>query len=154
PSAGVIVALERRFRELLERDLDNVARGFYPRDLLYQVPVLEYLRVLPAAFLESPRFLWRSYRGDFDDLPADLDTPHSPRYYLRTFHWQGDGWLSARSARLYDASVEFLFGGTADVMRRMAIPPIVRGAAGRAKPRVLDIGCGTGRFLLQLHRAL
>jgi ubiquinone/menaquinone biosynthesis C-methylase UbiE len=154
PGADVLVALERRFRELLERDLENVARGFYPRDLLYQVPLLEYLRLLPTVFLESPRFLWRSYRGNSDDLPSGVDTAHYPRYYLRTFHWQGDGWLSARSAKLYDASVEVLFGGTADVMRRMAIPPIVRAAAGKAKPRVLDIGCGTGRFLLQLHRAL
>lgn len=153
PSRAVITSLERRYRELLERDLDNVARGFYPRELLYQFPALQYLRVLPTALLESPRFLWRRYRGDFGDLPADLDTAHYPRYYRRTFHWQGDGWLSEKSARLYDASVEFLFGGTADVMRRMAIPPLMESAAGAAKPRILDVGCGTGRFLLQLRRA-
>ena len=154
PSREVIATLERRFHELLERDLDNVARGVYPRDLLYQFPVLEYLRVLPSALLESPRFLWRSYRGEYDDLPEDLDVASYPAYYRRTFHWQGDGWLSAKSARLYDASVEFLFGGTADVMRRMAIPPVVEKLRGATRARVLDAGCGTGRFLLQLRRAL
>jgi hypothetical protein len=102
--------------------------------------------VLPAALLESPRFFWRRFRGDFADLPADLDKTHYPRYYRRTFHWQGDGWLSDRSARLYDASVELLFGGTADVMRRMAIPPLVDGL-GAAASRYRGVGCGTAASL-------
>ena len=152
---GVMLAtLQRRYDELLERDLDNVARGYYPRELLYQFPLLDYLRQLPEAVADLPRFLWRSYRGQHDALPRGIDRRRYPRYYLRTFHWQTDGWLSERSARLYDASVEFLFGGTADIMRRMVIPPVVETVRGRARPRVLDIACGTGRFLLQLHRAL
>jgi ubiquinone/menaquinone biosynthesis C-methylase UbiE len=154
PSRTAIAILERRYRDLLARDLDNVERGVYPRDLLYQLPVFEYLRCLPYVLFESPRFLLRGYRGDHDDLPTDLDVTSYPPYYRRTFHWQGDGWLSARSAKLYDVGVEILFGGTGDVMRRMAIPPVVEGTARAAKPRILDVGCGTGRFLLQLHRAL
>ena len=39
-------------------------------------------------------------------------------------------------------------------MRRMAIPPVVDAVRGLDRPRVLDLACGTGRFLLQLHRAL
>jgi ubiquinone/menaquinone biosynthesis C-methylase UbiE len=152
--AGVLAALQHRYDALLERDLDNVARGYYPRDLLYQFPLLRYLRQIPEALVDLPRFLMRSYRGRYDELPRGVDRTRYPRYYLRTFHWQTDGWLSERSARLYDASVEFLFGGTADIMRRMAIPPVVEAARGAARPRLLDIACGTGRFLRQLHRAL
>ena len=129
-------------------------RGYYPRELLYQFPLLRYLRQLPEALGDLPRFLWRSFTEQHDDLPAHVDRSRYPRYYLRTFHWQTDGWLSERSARLYDPSVEFLFGGTADTMRRMAIPPVVEALRGVARPRVLDIACGTGRFLLQLSRAL
>jgi ubiquinone/menaquinone biosynthesis C-methylase UbiE len=154
PSAEAIALLQRRYRELLDRDLENVAAGVYPRQLLHQYPLREYARVLPHALADVPAFLWRSYRGKFDDLPADVDLTHYPSYYRRTFHWQTDGWLSDTSARLYDASVEFLFGGTADVMRRMAIPPVVDGCRGLIRPALLDVGCGTGRFLLQLSIAL
>jgi ubiquinone/menaquinone biosynthesis C-methylase UbiE len=152
--AAVLGALQRRYEALLERDLDNVAQGYYPRELLYQFPLLGYLRRVPEALADMPRFVWRRYRGGHDDLPRGIDRRRYPRYYLRTFHWQTDGWLSDRSARLYDAGVEFLFGGTADIMRRMAIPPLVAAVRGQARPRVLDIACGTGRFLLQMHRAL
>jgi ubiquinone/menaquinone biosynthesis C-methylase UbiE len=152
--AHVVGLLQRRYERLLERDLLHVERGDYPRELLYQLPLLRYLRELPTALGDLPRFLWRSYAERHDDLPADVDRSRYPRYYLRTFHWQTDGWLSDRSARLYDPTVEFLFAGTADVMRRMAIPPLVQALAGVARPRVLDVACGTGRFLLQLGQAL
>jgi ubiquinone/menaquinone biosynthesis C-methylase UbiE len=154
PSAASITALERRFQNLLDRDIENAERGSYPRSLLHQFPTFDYLRVLPEALLDVPRFVWRSLRRQHDDLPAGVELGSYPQYYRRTFHWQTDGWLSARSARLYDASVEFLFGGTADVMRRMAIPPLVESLRDRDRPQVLDIACGTGRFLLQLGRAL
>lgn len=160
PSAASVRELRRRFDALIEEDLANVEAGHYPRELLYQFPLAEYLSRLPQALTEMPRFLWRSYRGNFADVPVGDGAGRYPDYYLRTFHWQTDGWLSTRSARLYDASVEFLFGGTADVMRRMAIPPVtaMRGGAARRRGegplRILDIGCGTGRFLSQLGRAL
>jgi ubiquinone/menaquinone biosynthesis C-methylase UbiE len=146
--------LQRRYDELLERDLTNAADGHYPRSLLYQFPLLEYLRLLPEALIDLPRFLLRSYQGKRDDLPSGIERERYPHYYLRTFHWQTDGWLSSRSARLYDASVEFLFAGTADVMRRMAIPPVVEATRRMQRPRVLDVGCGTGRFLVQLRQAV
>lgn len=152
--AHVVDTLQRRYQQLLDRDLQHVEDGDYPRDLLYQLPLFSYLRQLPAAVSDLPRFLWRSFTERHDDLPADVDRSRYPRYYLRTFHWQTDGWLSARSARLYDPSVEFLFAGTADIMRRMAIPPLVAALRGVARPRVLDVACGTGRFLHQLHVAL
>jgi len=152
--AAIVAEIRRRYDALLERDLDNVAQGYYPRELLHQFPLFDYLRQLPEMIADVPRFLWRRYRGRHDDLPRGIDRQRYPRYYLRTFHWQTDGWLSERSARLYDASVEFLFGGTADIMRRMAIPPLVEATRGRTHPRILDLACGTGRFLLQLHRAL
>jgi ubiquinone/menaquinone biosynthesis C-methylase UbiE len=154
PSSEVIAELERRYRALLERDLANVAHGYYPRQLLSQIPVREYLSVMPEILLDVPFALWRSYRGNFNELPENVDTSRYPRYYRRTFHWQSDGWLSRRSARLYDASVELLFGGTADIMRRMTIPAVVESVRAVAKPRILDVACGTGRFLLQLSRAL
>ncbi|GIW72753.1 MAG: methyltransferase [Planctomycetota bacterium] len=145
---------QRRFAELLERDLEHAERGEYPFELLLQFPLRQYLRVAPAALGDAPRVLWRRYHGQHDELPQQARRGEYPRYYLRTFHWQTDGWFSERSARLYDVGVEVLFLGTADIMRRQLIPPLRAGLAGEARPRILDIACGTGRFLLQLHRTL
>jgi ubiquinone/menaquinone biosynthesis C-methylase UbiE len=153
--AATIGELVRRFEALLERDLDNVRRGYYPRALLFQLPLFGYATALPEAMVEAARILWRRYRKRTDDIPVDAARNGDyPGYYLRNFHWQSDGWLSDRSARLYDPAVEFLFAGVADVMRRMAIPPVVDAARASERARILDVGCGTGRFLLQLARTL
>jgi ubiquinone/menaquinone biosynthesis C-methylase UbiE len=157
PPMEALDALRRRYFDLLDQDLRNVERGFYPRDLLFQFPYLEYARLLPDALADVPRIVSRRKRRQHDDLPKGIEAARYPSYYLRNFHWQTDGWLSDRSANLYDLSVEVLFQGTGDVMRRMAIPPVALGLAAdraRSTKRVLDIACGTGRFLLQLHRAM
>ena len=51
--------------------------------------------------------------------------------------------------------VEFLFQGTADVMRRQVIPPVTRFLSeldGHRDIRLLDVACGTGRTLSQIAR--
>jgi len=154
PAREDIVALRRRFMELLERDWDNAQKGIYPERLLFDLRVGEKLRLLPEAAADLPRVLRRVRRKQIDDLPAAVDRSAYPDYYLRNFHWQTDGWLSDRSARLYDLSVDLVFGGSTNVMRRMAIEPVVQAVRGAAKPRLLDVACGTGRFLSMLHAAL
>jgi ubiquinone/menaquinone biosynthesis C-methylase UbiE len=135
-------------RVLRRRYLDLHA-GIYPEQLLFGLPVAHYARRLPMLAREVPRVLRRMRSRDYADLPRDVDLSSYPPYYRRTFHWQSDGYLSRRSAALYDVGVEFLFGGTADIMRRQAIPPLRS-----ARPqRILDVACGTGRTLAQLRAA-
>lgn len=153
PTGRDVERLIARFEQLLREDLANVERGVYPRELLFQLPYGEYLRALPAVLGDAPSIFKRSRRGDYADLPEGAELDQYPAYYRRNFHWQTDGWLSDRSAYLYDLSVEILFGGAADVMRRMALPPLVEVARRSPDLRVLDLACGTGRFLQQLHRA-
>lgn len=144
---------QSRYDELIERDLRNVEEGLYPQSLLFQFPFLDYLRSTPSWALDVPRAWWRMRRNKFQDLPGDVDLDRYPHYFRRNFHWQTDGYLSRFSADIYDVSVEFLFLGTADVMRRQVIPPITRHLMGQTDARVLDVACGTGRFLLQLAAA-
>lgn len=144
----------RAFDALLLRDLENAREGLYPRELLLRSGLLREARHLPAVIADLPWILRRRQRRRFRELPPRIRRDGYPRYYLRNFHWQSDGWFSERSARLYEVGVELLFQGTASVMRRMALAPLARTLRGKPHARLLDIGCGTGRFLGDVHAAL
>jgi ubiquinone/menaquinone biosynthesis C-methylase UbiE len=145
--------VRRRYWELLERELENVRRGLYPAELLFELPLRDYLRRLPRFVLDVPRVLARIRARGYRELPAEIELEQYPKYYRRTFHWQTDGYLSAHSAELYDLEVELLFVGCADVMRRQALAEVSRRRS-RRPLRLLDVGAGTGRFLEQAARAL
>ncbi len=155
PAGDARALLVRRYEDLLARDLANVEAGLYPRALLFQIPFAHYARALPSLFLDLPRVARRIRARDVHDLPSDVDVERYPDYFRRNFHWQTDGYLSRRSAELYDLATELLFAGMSDVMRRQVIPPVSRflGNAGERAVRLVDIGCGTGRTLAQLAAA-
>jgi ubiquinone/menaquinone biosynthesis C-methylase UbiE len=152
-----IIELLRLRRAVLHKtDLANVERGHYPAQLLFGFRFLDYAKKTPTLLREAGRLLERKRTKNFRDLPA-IDLAAYPAYYRRTFHWQTDGYFSERSAALYDAGVELLFRGTADVMRRQVLPPISKhvaalAAAGRSRAdiHIADIACGTGSLLKQL----
>jgi ubiquinone/menaquinone biosynthesis C-methylase UbiE len=153
PDRAAARAFERRYQELLARDLANVEAGLYPRGLLFQMPLATYAMRLPRLLADIPSVMQRVWKRDYRALPAAVDVARYPAYFRRTFHWQTDGYLSRRSAELYDVGVELLFAGTADVMRRQVIPPISRALASGELPRdtrLLDLACGTGRTLAQI----
>jgi ubiquinone/menaquinone biosynthesis C-methylase UbiE len=147
-------AVLRRRDELHARDLANVEAGMYPRELLFDLPVRQYMRALPRLMRDTPNVVRRMRRGDYKDIPA-VDKQRYPAYYRRNFHWQTDGYFSDYSAEVYELGVELLFRGTADVMRRQVIPPITQYARAHhgERLRLLDIGCGTGRTLHQISVA-
>jgi len=151
--AAELRELLRRRDALHARDLANVDAGLYPRELLFDIPLRQYLRSFPRLVRDSPRVVRRMRRGDFRDIPP-VDKHRYPAYYRRTFHWQTDGYFSDHSAEVYELGVELLFRGTADVMRRQIIPPITRFVRDQPCVRLLDVACGTGRTLHQLSRAL
>lgn len=156
PPLEALRHLQQRHQGLLQRDLEQAERGVYPTRLLFDTPRLKRLAQLPGLLAEMRRNARRRDRNAYRDLPAEVDLTHYPAYFRRNFHWQTDGYLSSRSARLYDTGVDFLFSGATDVMRRQAFRPLhERLQAGQLPPdaRWLDIGCGTGRFLAQARLA-
>ena len=76
-----------------------------------------------------------------------------PYYESNTFHYQSDGWLSARSAAVYESSTETLFVGRQDAMQRTTLVHFSEFFADKAtvytdpsQVKALEIACGTGRF--------
>jgi len=78
-----------------------------------------------------------------------------PDYFVQDFHFQTGGYLTEQSAQLYDLQVETLFYGAAGAMRRQALRPIAAFMHGRdqRQVRLLDVACGTGRFLRAVRLA-
>jgi ubiquinone/menaquinone biosynthesis C-methylase UbiE len=158
-TAEAVASLRRRLEGLFEQDWVDAQAGYYPKDLLDGLPWREYADVLPKLFADLPRTRTRILKGRHVDLDHRAAPERYPHYYQRNFHWQSEGYLGHRSAELYDLQVEFLFGGTADVMRRRLIPPIVDYARAlghsRSRPlKILDAACGTGHLLRMMGAAL
>jgi ubiquinone/menaquinone biosynthesis C-methylase UbiE len=153
PSRTVVAALRKRLVELLKTDLRNVEQGHYPAALLSTSLSKQLVRALPRLALDAPSFAARKKKGNFKDLPTQVELDKFPAYYRRNFHWQSDGYLSEASASVYEASVELLFRGTADVMRRQLIPHLARmRSSGEPFRRLLDLGAGTGGMLAMFSR--
>ena len=157
PEPADIKALQSQLLALQDRDCENAELGLYPTRLLFDMPVAEYVKQLPSLATEVLRSLRRSKRRLVRDLPDEVDLAAYPDYFRRNFHWQTDGYLSERSAAVYDIGVEFLFFGAADVMRRQIVPPVTRFLRERepsdGPARILDVACGTGSALNQLALA-
>ena len=136
---------------LFRRDLANIEAGLYamPPDMWPRPD--RVLRVNRRFFRDLRAVDRRRQAGGGDEVFRTLrarNTPY-PRYFLQNFHFQSGGYLTAESADLYDYQVEILFSGGADAMRRQALVPLADFMKERAatNTRLLDIGCGTGRFL-------
>lgn len=143
PSLG---ALAKSMTALFARDWKNVEAGLYPAPLDLRREARNALT--SARYLaDIPKVMKRQREGDHSEVEDRGDA--LPRYYRQNFHFQTDGYLSERSAKLYDFQVEALFAGTADAMRRRAYVPVADYLARRKirQPVILDVAAGTGRFL-------
>lgn len=147
-------------RALLRADAEAVAAGLYPPGDEEVMSPIEHLRRLRAMFQDLPELVGRRHERDASsvrDAAGDVVAKHEglPDYFTQDFHFQTGGYLTEGSARLYDVQVETLFYGAAAAMRRVGLRPIAEYMRGRDQRRVklLDVACGTGRFLRDVRRA-
>ena len=150
---------------VLRKDLKNIEGGKYkfPYDLNIagegnRRTLLGRRQWNPVAVLSQATSYFRDRRDVFDrrdrrdgfEIRSKFSSTKYPEYYLQNFHYQTDGWLSAKSARLYDYQVESLFLGTADAMRRQVLPFFTQWVKDKQiqgdQPKVVDVATGTGRF--------
>lgn len=148
-------AIRSELFELLREDSHHMVQGDYPISVLKPESPFHHLKRLPLLLADSFAIHRRRARGkttEFDaeaqDLLSDL-----PRYYRRNFHFQSSGYLSKRSAEVYEHQVELLFQGCADAMRRLILPRLKKrfGNTDGEGLRFLEIGAGTGRATRFVH---
>ena len=134
---------------LLKQDLDNVLAGMYPVPDDHDGSLLTLLNRSRLFFRDLPEVTARRERNATREVLNEKAGDRLPDYYLQNFHFQTGGWLTEESAERYDTQVEVLFKGTANAMRRQALPSLAEAFAGfdQRKLRLIDVGCGTGRFL-------
>ncbi|MEL6860658.1 MAG: class I SAM-dependent methyltransferase [Pseudomonadota bacterium] len=154
-------ALRAAYFDLFRQDRANIEAGLYPDPIGRDMR----LRDLPKSFRRARAFLQDVREVDRRRLDRNgtevrtheaADPKRFPTYYRQNFHYQTDGWLSEDSAEIYDHQVEALFTGSADAMRRVALGELVRSVreTGDPQAKVLDLACGTGRFMAQTLRAM
>ena len=154
--AGDEADVRKAFMQVFEEDRKNVEAGLYPAP--ENVRPRDLLRTMESAFLlfkDASRVNKRRLKRDGVEARELADGDRYPAYYRQNFHYQSGGWFTEESARLYDTQVEALFAGSADAMRRAALADMAREIrrSERRDQAVLDVACGTGRFLKQVMAA-
>ena len=154
----LLVDIQNSMDRLREEDWNDAEKNIYPKKLLFDEPWLRYLTQYPKIWLDMPNTWDRRRKQNYKDLPKNIENENYPKYYLRNFHHQTDGYLSDFSASIYDLQVEILFNGSADDMRRRIIKPLKEGLdnfSNRKKSslKILDVATGSGRTLKQLRGA-
>jgi ubiquinone/menaquinone biosynthesis C-methylase UbiE len=134
---------------LFAQDLANVERGAYPLPADHDGSLATLIERSRLFFRDLPDVHHRRENRRIREVSSEATLGKRPGYYLQNFHFQSGGWMTEDSARRYDIQVEVLFQGTANATRRQALPPLAALFAGRDQRhlRLLDVGCGTGRFL-------
>ena len=99
---------------LLKKELKHIENGVYkyPYDLdptgqfaARQWNPLSVASQLSNYVRDRRLVLDRRDRMDAKEVARNFKGPKYPEYYLQNFHYQTDGWLSSRSARVYDYQV-------------------------------------------------
>jgi hypothetical protein len=118
---------------LLAQDLANIEAGVYPLPDDHDGTLLTRLRRSRLFFEDLPAVHRRRQRNGYREVLTDTTAGKRPKYYLQNFHYQSGGWLTEDSADRYDTQVEVLFKGSANAMRRQALPPLHEIFAGRQR---------------------
>ena len=140
---------------LQAKDARNVRDGLYPIPVEDSSSFASRIESVQRMIDDLPQSTERRAEKRASEAASLPEAAGMPDYYTQNFHYQSGGWLTEEFARIYDVQVETLFFGAAGAMRRQAIPPIAEFIRGKDQRqlRLLDVACGSGRFLGQLAQA-
>lgn len=141
---------------LLREDAKNISMGVYRAPAKWRESTYDFTKTSLMAIRDLYHVKRREKERNVVDIPNDPLIEDLPVYYRQNFHFQTDGWLSERSAELYDHQVEVIFGGAAGAMRRQALIPFRVYLEEKnlihliSQVKVLDLAAGTGSFSAEL----
>lgn len=146
--------LLRGVAALSARDLANIEAGLYPAPREDERWV-DRIRDARAFFADAPDVARRRAENRHQEAREAPQADKRPRYYQQNFHFQTDGWMSERSAQLYDTQVEVLFTGATAAMRRMGLVPVAQWMQGKDQRHLqaVDLATGPGNFADSLAQA-
>jgi ubiquinone/menaquinone biosynthesis C-methylase UbiE len=152
PQLSELKALAKEIYALHKIDVENIENDIYPATVIPLNSPLAHTKKLvnvwADAFLVAQRMKKKTHKDFSSEAQNYLDSV--PDYYSRNFHFQTDGYLSENSAKIYDHQVEILFNGTAQTMRRLAIPPLRKVFSRQSEIEILDLACGPGSLTRDL----
>ncbi|MEM1409814.1 MAG: class I SAM-dependent methyltransferase [Pseudomonadota bacterium] len=155
-AAPPMADMRREFGHLFTDEWRDVEAGTYkmPKEFRTRPNPLQSISNARAYIKEAQAVSRRATRQGGGTEVRDISGDSFPNYYRQNFHFQTDGWLSDKSAQVYDTQVEVLFTGAAAAMRRRAlslIAPEIRRmmSEGRSEESIqlADVACGTGPLL-------
>jgi ubiquinone/menaquinone biosynthesis C-methylase UbiE len=134
---------------LLKKDGENIAEGIYPAEVLKTESPFGHWRRFPQILFDgyflSKRRQDKKHKEFSEEAQSYLG--EVPEYYQRNYHFQTGGYLTQKSAELYEHQVEILFSGAADAMRRLILPMLKEEFPNDGEGlRFLELGAGTGRL--------
>jgi ubiquinone/menaquinone biosynthesis C-methylase UbiE len=135
--------------ELLKKDSENISQGFYPKEVLKTESLLDHALRFQKILLDGYAIAKRRKQKKHKEFNAEAQEymDEVPEYFQRNFHFQTGGYLTKKSADLYEHQVEILFSGAGDAMRRLVIPMIKKQIPGDGEGlKFLELGAGTGRL--------
>lgn len=154
-SLGPVTAEQRKaligtMKELLEQDAEDMAKGYFPLEVLKPENPLQHAKRFSKIIGDAVALSLRKKNKDHREFSKEAQSylEDVPEYYRRNFHFQKDGYLSKDSALIYEHQVEMLFKGLADPMRRLLLAPMkqhFRMSQGKGL-HFLELGTGTGRL--------
>ncbi len=144
--------IKRSFQELyrlLKKDADNIAAGLYPLEVLKPESATKHAARYPKILVDGYHISKRRKDHSIHEFNQEAREflQDVPEYYQRNFHYQSGGYLTKKSADLYEHQVEILFSGAADAMRRLIIPLMKEHYPTQGENlHFLELGVGTGRL--------
>ena len=136
--------------KLLKKDAENIVQGVYPPQVLKPESVRDFWLRTPQILLDSLAITKRRLGQQAHEFNEEASQylRDVPEYFQRTYHFQTGGYLTNKSAELYEHQVEILFSGAADAMRRLILPMMKRHfpySEGEGL-HFLEVAAGTGRL--------